>query len=114
MRAYLDIYGAGIVGGIVIPILGALPDGFIVLFSGLSSGTHEEIRDRITVGIGTLLHQPSHTCHAELHISNSSHSFFTSHKTRTTTFFLFSMPLAFCFSVFALFCCLQALWPARA
>ena len=33
----LLIYGPGIVGGLVIPILGAVPDGAIVLVSGLGT-----------------------------------------------------------------------------
>ena len=33
----LLIYGPGIVGGLLIPILGAIPDGAIVLVSGLGN-----------------------------------------------------------------------------
>lgn len=40
----------GIVGSIVLPILGAVPDGAIVLFSGLGSNAQEEL----SVGVGAL------------------------------------------------------------
>jgi len=45
----LDILVAGIVGSVVLPILGAVPDGAIVLFSGLNGG-----QDTLSVGIGGL------------------------------------------------------------
>ena len=51
----LLIYGPGIVGGLLIPILGAIPDCAIILISGLGSGTKEEIQNEITVGVGTLV-----------------------------------------------------------
>jgi hypothetical protein len=41
---------ASIVGSIVVPILGALPDGMMVLFSGLGTGAQEQIQ----VGVGAL------------------------------------------------------------
>jgi len=41
---------AGIVGSIVLPVLGAVPDGAIVLFSGLGPNAQEEV----TVGVGAL------------------------------------------------------------
>ena len=41
---------AGIVGSIVLPILGAVPDGAIMLFSGLG----DDAQEKLTVGIGTL------------------------------------------------------------
>lgn len=43
---------AGIVGSVVLPVLGAVPDGAIVLFSGM--GTPEEVRAQINVGVGAL------------------------------------------------------------
>jgi len=46
----LLIYGPGIVGGLVIPILGAVPDGAIVLVSGLGSDAQCEV----STGVGTL------------------------------------------------------------
>eukprot|EP00457_Paulinella_chromatophora_P002159 gb/GEZN01002163.1/.p1 GENE.gb/GEZN01002163.1/~~gb/GEZN01002163.1/.p1 ORF type:complete len:753 (+),score=68.42 gb/GEZN01002163.1/:137-2395(+) len=49
----LDIYQAGIVGGLIIPILGAVPDGMIILISGVG-GTKAEIQEQIKVGVGTL------------------------------------------------------------
>jgi Ca2+/Na+ antiporter len=47
----LAIYGPGIVGGLLIPILGAVPDGAIILFSGLGSG---DVQAQLQVGVGTL------------------------------------------------------------
>lgn len=41
---------AGIVGSVVLPILGAVPDGAIVLFSGLGDNAQEEL----SVGVGAL------------------------------------------------------------
>jgi hypothetical protein len=41
---------AGIVGSIVLPILGAVPDGALVLFSGLG----ENAQDTLNVGVGAL------------------------------------------------------------
>ena len=39
---------AGIVGSCVIPILGAVPDGMIVLFSGMGP----DAQDQLDVGVG--------------------------------------------------------------
>ena len=41
-----------VVGSIVLPILGAVPDGAIVLFSGM--GPIEEAQDQLNVGVGAL------------------------------------------------------------
>lgn len=41
---------APIVGSVVLPVLGAVPDGMMVLFSGVGADAQEEI----TVGVGTL------------------------------------------------------------
>jgi len=41
---------AGIVGSVVLPILGAVPDGMIVLFSGLGDNAQEQL----SVGVGAL------------------------------------------------------------
>jgi len=43
---------AGIVGSVVLPVLGAVPDGAIVLFSGM--GTKDEVAAQIGVGVGAL------------------------------------------------------------
>lgn len=43
---------AGLVGGVVLPLLGAVPDGAIMLFSGL--GDIEEAQDSLAVGVGAL------------------------------------------------------------
>ena len=49
------LYGPGIIGSLVIPILGALPDSLIILLSGLGSGTKQEIQGQLSVGVGTLV-----------------------------------------------------------
>eukprot|EP00301_Raphidiophrys_heterophryoidea_P001233 c10599_g1_i4.p1 GENE.c10599_g1_i4~~c10599_g1_i4.p1 ORF type:complete len:612 (+),score=142.16 c10599_g1_i4:74-1837(+) len=41
---------AGIVGSIILPVLGAVPDGAIVIFSGLGANAQEEL----SVGVGAL------------------------------------------------------------
>ncbi|ONK66749.1 uncharacterized protein A4U43_C06F11550 [Asparagus officinalis] len=49
----LEILGPGIVGGLFLPILGALPDAMLILVSGLS-GTKEEAQKQVLIGIGLL------------------------------------------------------------
>jgi Ca2+/Na+ antiporter len=44
---------AGLVGGVVLPLLGAVPDGAIILFSGLG-GVVEEAQETLSVGVGAL------------------------------------------------------------
>lgn len=51
----LILFGPGIVGGLLIPILGAVPDCAIILISGLGEGTQAEIQEQIAVGVGTLV-----------------------------------------------------------
>lgn len=41
---------AGVVGSVVLPVLGAVPDGAIVLFSGMGENAQEEL----TIGVGAL------------------------------------------------------------
>jgi Ca2+/Na+ antiporter len=43
---------AGLVGGVVLPLLGAVPDGAIMLFSGL--GDIETAQETLSVGVGAL------------------------------------------------------------
>ena len=43
---------AGLVGGVVLPLLGAVPDGAIILFSGL--GDIETAQETLSVGVGAL------------------------------------------------------------
>lgn len=43
---------AGLVGGVVLPLLGAVPDGAIILFSGL--GSLEQAQETLSVGVGAL------------------------------------------------------------
>ena len=42
----------GIVGSVVLPVLGAVPDGAIVLFSGM--GPRDQVEQQVAVGIGAL------------------------------------------------------------
>ncbi|KAL1299598.1 hypothetical protein HN51_044142 [Arachis hypogaea] len=49
----LEILGPGIVGGLFLPILGALPDAMLILVSGLS-GSKETAQDQVSVGMGLL------------------------------------------------------------
>ncbi|CAK0804654.1 unnamed protein product [Prorocentrum cordatum] len=43
---------AGLVGSVVLPILGAVPDGMMVLFSGM--GTQAQAQEQVSVGMGAL------------------------------------------------------------
>ncbi|GMJ05286.1 Na+/Ca2+ exchanger [Hibiscus trionum] len=49
----LEILGPGIVGGLFLPMLGALPDAMLILVSGLS-GTPETAQGQVSVGMGLL------------------------------------------------------------
>lgn len=49
----LEILNPGIIGGLVLPVLGALPDTLIVIFSGLGV-SKEEAAEQVAVGVGTL------------------------------------------------------------
>ncbi|XP_010519243.1 PREDICTED: uncharacterized protein LOC104798750 [Tarenaya hassleriana] len=49
----LEILGPGIVGGLFLPVLGALPDAMLILVSGLS-GTPETAQSQVSVGMGLL------------------------------------------------------------
>ncbi|EXB75012.1 hypothetical protein L484_012136 [Morus notabilis] len=49
----LEILGPGIVGGLFLPVLGALPDAMLILVSGLS-GSAETAQSQVSVGMGLL------------------------------------------------------------
>ncbi|GJX30077.1 sodium/calcium exchanger NCL-like protein [Tanacetum coccineum] len=49
----LQILGPGLVGGLCLPVLGALPDAMLILVSGLSGST-ETAQDQVSVGMGLL------------------------------------------------------------
>ncbi len=51
----LDVYGPGVVGGILIPILGAVPDGMMIFMSGSRGTNTAEIQEQLAVGVGTLV-----------------------------------------------------------
>ena len=42
---------AAIIGGVVLPLLGAIPDSVMIIFSGIT-GTREEANEQISVGMG--------------------------------------------------------------
>jgi hypothetical protein len=48
----IAFYKTGLVGGVVLPLLGAVPDGAIILFSGL--GDYETAQETLSVGVGAL------------------------------------------------------------
>ncbi|GFZ05461.1 sodium/calcium exchanger family protein / calcium-binding EF hand family protein [Actinidia rufa] len=49
----LEILGPGVVGGLFLPVLGALPDAMLILVSGLSGST-ETAQSQVSVGMGLL------------------------------------------------------------
>ncbi|KAG5551308.1 hypothetical protein RHGRI_009651 [Rhododendron griersonianum] len=49
----LEIVGPGIIGGLFLPILGALPDAMLILVSGLSGST-TTAQSQVSVGMGLL------------------------------------------------------------
>merc|ERR1711988_77505 len=49
----LEILDPGIIGGLVLPIMGAIPDAAIIVVSGMF-GSKEEAQRQIAVGVGTL------------------------------------------------------------
>jgi len=48
----LEVLHPGVIGGFVIPLLGALPDALIILVSGI--GDADVVKEEISVGMGTL------------------------------------------------------------
>ena len=49
----LEILGPGLVGGLFLPILGALPDAMLILVSRLSGST-ETAQSQVSIGMGLL------------------------------------------------------------
>ncbi|CAN4104219.1 unnamed protein product [Withania somnifera] len=49
----LEILGPGLIGGLFLPMLGALPDAMLILVSGIS-GTAAAAQSQVSVGIGLL------------------------------------------------------------
>jgi Ca2+/Na+ antiporter len=49
----LEVLDPGLIGGLVLPILGALPDSAMIVMSGLG-GTVQQANEQVAVGIGTL------------------------------------------------------------
>lgn len=82
-----EIYGAGIVGGILIPILGALPDGLIILFSGMGDGTKKEIQEGESDGYRRCFYQTLYAYYDNIHDHTHSHACgYTSGHTYTHTY----------------------------
>lgn len=51
----LLLYGPGIVGGLVLPILGSIPDCAVIIISGTAAGTKEEVEAQVSIGVGALV-----------------------------------------------------------
>jgi hypothetical protein len=49
----LEVLSPGLVGGLLLPILGAVPDAAVIVASGLGA-TKEEAQEQVSVGMGTL------------------------------------------------------------
>eukprot|EP00898_Chlorokybus_atmophyticus_P007545 jgi/Chlat1/7792/Chrsp66S07248 len=49
----LQVLNPGIIGGLLLPVLGAFPDSLLIVVSGLA-GTREEAQDEVLVGVGVL------------------------------------------------------------
>jgi Ca2+/Na+ antiporter len=49
----LEILSPGLVGGLLLPILGAVPDAAVIVASGLGA-SREEAQEQVSVGMGTL------------------------------------------------------------
>ena len=49
----LEIMDPGLIGGLVLPILGALPDAAMIVVSGMG-GTVQAAQEQVAVGVGTL------------------------------------------------------------
>ena len=49
----LEVLSPGLVGGLLLPILGAVPDAAVIVASGLGA-TKEEAQEQVSIGMGTL------------------------------------------------------------
>ena len=49
----LEVLSPGLVGGLLLPVLGAVPDAAVIVASGLGA-TREEAQEQVAVGMGTL------------------------------------------------------------
>jgi hypothetical protein len=49
----MKVMDPGIIGGFVLPVLGALPDATIIIFSCIG-GNASDIQTQVAVGVGTL------------------------------------------------------------
>ena len=50
----LHVLDPGIIGGLVLPVLGALPDAIMIVVAGLGSTDPEAVAENVKVGVGTL------------------------------------------------------------
>lgn len=48
------VLSPGLVGGLVLPVMGAIPDGAVVLFSGIGGSSPQVQLNNLGVGVGTL------------------------------------------------------------
>lgn len=51
----LLLYGAGFIGGIILPIVNVIPDCLVVIISGSRGGSIKEIQHELQLGLGTLM-----------------------------------------------------------
>ena len=49
----LEVFPPGLIGGVLLPVLGALPDATVIFFSVLNA-SGAEAQDQLNVGMGTL------------------------------------------------------------
>ncbi|KAL6067188.1 hypothetical protein QOT17_008981 [Balamuthia mandrillaris] len=49
----MEVVDAGVIGGLLLPLLGALPDAAVVFVSGLG-GDLDKVQEKLSVGIGTM------------------------------------------------------------
>jgi Ca2+/Na+ antiporter len=51
----LEVWGPGVVGGLLLPTLGALPDALVIAMSVLQATDPATLQDDLNVGMGTLV-----------------------------------------------------------
>jgi len=67
-----QVLDPGLIGGLVLPILGALPDSAMIVMSGLG-GTVEEATEQVAVGDLDLQHTTAHY-HVTVYCSTLQHT----------------------------------------
>lgn len=51
----LLLSGPGLIGGLLIPIVCAIPESIIIFISGMGEGSKKEIEHELTIGVGSLI-----------------------------------------------------------